>query len=196
MFCPKCGTKNPEDGKYCRSCGADIGRVTAALKGTTSNILSDIDEGLSSWDGTNGTEEDSLRRRDPDEVYGDGIKAGISGLGFLIASMALLITGAAGGRNWWWAFLIPAFALLAKGISDILKSRRMQKSRMEFFASATSLGSAPNTTALPPIAADYVPAAAESRFKTGDLVPSSVTDNTTKLLEIDRDGETRTLPKQ
>ncbi|MGI8670151.1 MAG: zinc-ribbon domain-containing protein, partial [Aridibacter sp.] len=23
MFCPKCGTQNPENGKFCRKCGTD-----------------------------------------------------------------------------------------------------------------------------------------------------------------------------
>ncbi len=193
MFCPKCGTKNPEDGKYCRSCGADIGGVTAALKGKRSDLLAEIDEGLSSLDLDHGG--DPLRRSDPDEVYGDSVRSLITGLGFFIASMALLITGAAGGRNWWWAFLIPAFVLLGKGISDMLKSRRMQKSRMEYMATVLKSSPAQDAAALPPNTTEYIPVA-ESRFKTGDLIPPSVTENTTKLLELDQDGETVSLPKR
>ncbi len=33
MFCPKCGIKNPENGKYCRSCGTDLNIVSKALRG-------------------------------------------------------------------------------------------------------------------------------------------------------------------
>ena len=33
MFCPKCGTQNPETGKFCRSCGTDLGNVSQALTG-------------------------------------------------------------------------------------------------------------------------------------------------------------------
>ena len=33
MFCPKCGTQNPETGKFCRSCGTDLGNVSEALTG-------------------------------------------------------------------------------------------------------------------------------------------------------------------
>ena len=33
MFCPKCGKQNPEDGKFCRSCGTDLGNVSSALTG-------------------------------------------------------------------------------------------------------------------------------------------------------------------
>ncbi len=196
MFCPKCGTKNPDDGKYCRSCGVDIGNVPAALKGSGSLMLSDIEDGLSSMDMGCGTGSSSARRRDPAEVYGDGIKSVVSGVGFVVVAMALLFTGVAGGKVWWWAMLFPAFTFFAKGMSDIMKSRRMETSRMAFYSTqASSLGPPPNTTALPPNRTDYVPATVESRFKTGDLVPPSVTDNTTKLLEIDKDGETMTLPK-
>ena len=37
---------------------------------------------------------------------------------------------------------------------------------------------------------------ADSRYRTGDLAPPSVTDSTTKLLELDPEGETTTLPKK
>ena len=33
MFCPKCGTQNPETGRFCRSCGTDLGNVSQALTG-------------------------------------------------------------------------------------------------------------------------------------------------------------------
>jgi hypothetical protein len=53
-------------------------------------------------------------------------------------------------------------------------------------------GSSP--AALPPNQTEYV--APESRFKTGDLVPPSVTDNTTRHLEMDSEGKTMALPKK
>ena len=33
MFCPKCGVKNPDDGKFCRKCGTDLNLVSDAIKG-------------------------------------------------------------------------------------------------------------------------------------------------------------------
>ncbi|MCB1024984.1 MAG: zinc ribbon domain-containing protein, partial [Acidobacteria bacterium] len=36
MFCPKCGTKNPNKGKYCRKCGSDLELVSDALSGKLS----------------------------------------------------------------------------------------------------------------------------------------------------------------
>lgn len=199
MFCPKCGTQNPEDGKYCRSCGTDIGNVNAAMSKVSptsnsfSNMFDEMDWGMESG---SGKKRGIARRKDPHDVYGDSIRAILSGLGFFIVSMALLFTGVAGGRNWWWAMLFPAFTFLAKGISDHLKYRKMIQlnSAQISYEKPQSIGSPQATTALPPQQTQFV--APESRYKTGDLAPPSVTDGTTKLLEIDQDGETKALPKE
>ncbi len=33
MFCPKCGSQNVEQSKFCRGCGADVSNVSAAMAG-------------------------------------------------------------------------------------------------------------------------------------------------------------------
>lgn len=192
MFCPKCGNKNPEDGKFCRSCGVDLTNVSAALNGSLQQRSPGLDDdmmagmGVDNWFDSSMTEpKDAQRRTDPNEVFGDGVKSIISGAGFLIVSLALLFTGVAGGRVWWWAMLFPAFTFFAKGISDILKTRRMEKSRLSSASVERSFFSrAGETTTLPPVSTDYAQSKA-SRFETGDLVPPSVTDSTTKLLDKD-----------
>jgi hypothetical protein len=191
MFCPKCGIKNPDDGKFCRSCGVDLGNVSAAMSGTLAPLVSN--HGLDA--GTAHIQNESRRRSDPAEVYGDSIKSIISGIGFLIVSMALLFTGVANGRTWWWAMLFPAFMFLAKGISDLLKSRKIESLRAPFMSTESkTFGPMAAVHSLPLKQADYI--SPDPRYKTGDLVPPSVTDNTTKLLEIDHENETKALPKQ
>lgn len=34
MFCPKCGSQNADETKFCRGCGADVGNVLAAVSAT------------------------------------------------------------------------------------------------------------------------------------------------------------------
>lgn len=188
MFCPKCGTQNPETGKFCRSCGVDLGNVAAVMSGSlpanfTDPAVAEI-------------HNQAKRRSDPNEVYADAIKSIISGLGFLIVAIALLTTGVAGGRAWWWAMLFPAFTFLAKGISEYMKYGKMDKSRTSFAKQfPVELNQPHINTGLPSSRTEYV-SPSESNYKTGDLVPPSVTDSTTKHLEIDSEGQTMTLPKK
>ncbi len=88
MFCPKCGIQNPEAGKFCRSCGTDLGTVSAALTGNLPAQFSDA--------GTAQIHHEARRRSDPNEVFGDAMKSIISGIGFLVVAIALLTTGVAG----------------------------------------------------------------------------------------------------
>jgi hypothetical protein len=54
--------------------------------------------------------------------------------------------------------------------------------------------SAGPAASLTPAQSDFI-SPAESRYKTGDLVPPSVTEGTTRHLDIDSEGKTMTLPK-
>lgn len=197
MFCPKCGTKNPEDGKFCRSCGVDIGVVSKALTGKPKSddlgLGMDLDSSLGLF---STTPEDERRRSDPAEVYGDAVKAIISGIGFLIVAIVLFTTGVAGGDKWWWAMLFPAFTFLGKGVSDLLKSKKMEQRRaLQASESVRVLNSTRSTNAeLPPASTEFV--SPESRYRTGELIPPSVTEGTTRHLEINTEGETMTLPKR
>ena len=76
----------------------------------------------------------------------------------------------------------------------ISADERYEKKRAQFSAESVNVlpTSAPNP-ALPPQKTTFV--SPESRYKTGDLVPPSVTDSTTRHLEVNSEGETMTLPK-
>ncbi|MDM7922549.1 MAG: zinc ribbon domain-containing protein [Pyrinomonadaceae bacterium] len=179
MFCPKCGTKNPDDGRFCRSCGGGLSNVPAALANVNLG-LHPVGRG----------------KKDPDELFAEAVKNLIFGVGFLIISIVLFATNVAGGKVWWWSMLFPAVSFIAMGTSNYLKSKRLER-KMGVAplaeASVSLPGPAAEPAPLPPAREQFV--TPESRYKTGDLVPPSVTDDTTKHLKMDNEGETMTLPK-
>ena len=116
------------------------------------------------------------------------------GIAFLIVSVILAFTGKAGG--WWFWMLIPAFAMLGSGVAQYIQLKKTEQRNISLIqqSSQNVFSSVPQNSALPPTQTQYV--APESRYKTGDLAPSSVTDSTTRHLEINSEGETMTLPKK
>lgn len=175
MFCPKCGTKNPEDGKFCRKCGTDLSPVTDALAGGPAVYTSG-------------------RRRKRGISWESALGKTFMGAAFLTVSIILGVTGAAGGRDWWYWLLIPAFAMIGAGLAQIIQLRGGTQQKVEFRGGVDAL---PQTEerVLPPSQTGYVGNENSQKYETGDLVPSSVVENTTKLLEVDREGQTMTLPK-
>jgi hypothetical protein len=196
MFCPKCGTQNPETGKFCRSCGTDLGTVAAALTGNLPKPSPQTSVGGRSGEPV--TLESSLTKL-------------FMGMAFLIISVALSFTGM--GRNWWFWMLIPAFGLLATGLAHLAHLKKLEKQNASYSPGGgrhalssrepSANDSQPNS-ALPPTRTDYVsPGAAVSGarqaavYDTGEFAaPTSVTEGTTRHLEINKDGETMTLPKK
>lgn len=201
MFCPKCGSENPEAGKFCRKCGSDLVAVSLAI-GNGVHTGSDL---MGSGDGSDTAAGDNSRGaggsalgcdslKDPDDLFAAGIRSSVLGLGFLIISAVLFFTNVAGGHAWWWAMLFPGFGMLASGIGNVSRAKRKEK-RLRRAGYSGSLGRAHS----PPQEigtgnTDFVPSKASSRFETGDLVPPSVVENTTRLLKKDSESETMTLP--
>lgn len=181
MFCPKCGIENPDTGKFCRSCGTDLGNVSDALSGKLV-----IDQSCG-----------TTRRGRPLTLEGIATKF-FMGVAFMVISIALAVTGA--GRGWWFWMLVPAFMFIGSGAAQFFQFRRAEQGRAGFSAdSAMSFSSVPRSASLPPQPANFA-ATVESRYKTGDLVPPSVTEDTTRHLDqradVNPDGETIALPKR
>jgi ribosomal protein L40E len=203
MFCPKCGTENPETGKFCRSCGTDLSGVSKALKkkssnsndlwGTSGDLWGNSADQNDMWQ-TSGNQKELTN---PDDIFGAGVRSVIVGFGFLAVSMALLFTGVAGGKSWWWAMLFPSFFSFANGVSQILKANRMNRNAANANPAMQNQipPNQPNLN-LPPNQTEYVKPQ-NSIYDTGELAPPpSVTEQTTKHLEMNSEGETMTLPKK
>jgi hypothetical protein len=189
MFCPKCGTQNPETGKFCRSCGSDLAVVSEALTGRAGLIPEIVGD-------DSRAAQRHLRRNDPDEAWSAGARQSILGIGFFIISMVLFFTNVAGGSGWWWAMLFPGFSLLATGIGSIVRARRLEQRQQAVLGvgSRQSFGGYSDPASLPASNPDYVPVG--SPYNTGDLAPPSVTDGTTRHLSLENEGETKILSNE
>jgi len=186
MFCQKCGTQNPDNGKFCRNCGIDLA-ATSEPQGIN---LRPADYYVD--------QRGRVRSNNPDDLWSAGIRNAILGIGFLVVSMALLLTNVAKGNRWWWAMLFPAFSLLASGISSIAKSKRLEKKNSQVQAQPQPVlfAQPPTNASLPPSQTKYVKPQG-SIYDTGELVaPPSVIEATTRHLEMNSEGETMTLPKK
>ncbi len=173
MFCPKCGQQNPETGKFCRSCGTDLGNVSNALS-------------------TSPRPQQLLNHKGKPVHWEGAITKFFSGLAFLVVSLVLAFSQM--GRGWWFWLLIPAFGSIGSGVAQYVQLRKAEKGRLGYSpADQQNIFPPTQNSALPPQQTTFV--SPESRYKTGDLVPPSVTDNTTRHLEIDKEGQTMTLPK-
>lgn len=190
MFCPKCGTENPDTGKFCRSCGTDLSGVSKAI----TNKSSENDMWGGDWTGM-GIKNQS-QPTDPDDLFSNGVKGVITGFGFLGVSMALLFTGVAGGKAWWWALLFPAFITFANGVTQILKANSLKRKANANPVMQNQFAQTPPQANLPPKHTEYIKPQS-SIYDTGELItPPSVTEHTTKHLEMNSEGETMTLPKK
>lgn len=176
MFCPKCGIQNPETGKFCRSCGTDLGNVSDALSGKLPAA------------------QQLINHKGKPITLESAITKFFMGVAFLVISIVLGVSGK--GTGWWFWMLIPALMFIGSGIAQYLQIRSSGRSSGVSFAPVDRnvISNPPSNAALPPQQTTFV--SPESKYKTGDLVPPSVTDTTTKHLEMDSEGETMTLPKR
>ncbi|HEY8409778.1 MAG TPA: zinc-ribbon domain-containing protein [Pyrinomonadaceae bacterium] len=116
MFCPKCATQNLEGASYCRVCGANISLVPQALTGQMVQPPAQPEELL----------DDSYhrRRRGRPLTIELAFKNIFMGVAFVIISIAL---SRSIGATWWFWMLIPAFALMAKGVGQYMRLKERDK---------------------------------------------------------------------
>lgn len=174
MFCPNCGIENPDNGKFCRSCGANIINVLAVMHGTVPEL------------------NESAGKEDYAELYSTGVRNTILGAGFLVTSVFLFTLP--GNTFFWLLAMIPAFFLIASGVKKILKSEELKKQIM-FRSLPRSFPNVPNKQFLP-AQSDYVKPQ-KTIYETDELngEPLSVTEDTTNRLTTNHESETMTLSK-
>lgn len=161
MYCPKCGKQNPETGIYCRSCGTDLAVVSSAL--------------------ANGYKEQApLLNKKGKPIRWDGaISSTFVGVAFLIIAIILGVSGK--GSGWWFWMLVPSFACLGSGIAQFVQLRQRQKEQNARFRPMNTAIGGSEQRDLPPPRTEFI--RPDTAYSTGDLVPPSVTEGTTRLLD-------------
>ena len=165
MYCPKCGTQNVEDVKFCRSCGANLSLVPQALSGLLPQ------EHAADSDSERRRRDRHGRRIHHQPSIARGIQQVFLGLAFLIIAITLWVTNV----RWGLWLLIPAFTILGKGFGDIAAAKQSQSVAQPAAGPARTTGEI-----APPPDLDRLPQA-----------PPSITENTTRHLDSTKEQRPR-----
>lgn len=117
MFCPKCGTENIDDAKFCRACGANISLVPQALTGQLPQVNQHENFDWVAY-------YDYKKHRRPASLS-HGVSQVFIGLAFLIITILLGMKDI--GKGWYFWLLIPGFAMLGKGIGGVWQAKSDQR---------------------------------------------------------------------
>ena len=93
MFCSKCGTENPDNGKFCRSCGVPINGGTAVAPAMPPQLQRLVD------------------KKGKPISYESALAKIFTGIAFIVIACFLYFTNAAGGHAWGFWMLIPGLRL-------------------------------------------------------------------------------------
>ncbi|HLL14887.1 MAG TPA: zinc ribbon domain-containing protein [Pyrinomonadaceae bacterium] len=172
MYCPKCGTQNTDDASFCRGCGANVSLVPQALAG---HLPAPVAAGKDVQPGQH--KRDEHKRVEPPNLTYAIVKTFV-GIAFVLVALSVRNVNQIAGHIWWFWMLIPAAGSLGSGVAEFARLYQQQ----------TTTPQLPAANAYVPPAVSPSPRAAElpPRVTTDFYTPSSVTENTTKLLEKDQ----------
>jgi hypothetical protein len=163
MFCPKCAAQNADETKFCRACGADISSVLAVVDGLPTPRQARSEKYI--------------------DLYSSGIRNLMLALGFLFISMEVYRIPPT-DTYIWLLLMIPAFPLVASGVSRLLKAKGLKALSQSEASQPMSLPGSISDAFLPSAQGEFIKPEA-SVYETDDLleVPSSVTEHTTRRLK-------------
>ena len=98
------------------------------------------------------------------------------------------------GTGWWFWLFFAAFPTIGFGVSQIIRLEGEKKYQAEFqHRNASRELEANERASLPPKQTTYASEIPSPSYETGEMVPPSVTENTTRHLEMESEAKTRTL---
>jgi hypothetical protein len=161
MFCPKCGSQNPDETTYCRGCGADLSAIVAIVTGKI-------------------RDSPALAEKEV-ELFSSGIRGLITGVGFLLVAVLALTLSPKLAIAVLFGLAFASF-FIGTGVSRLIQSRGIKRLREPKHSQPTAL--APGEPEyLKPARSIY-----ETDELMGS--PRSVTENTTTHLKIEGGDET------
>ncbi|REJ76412.1 MAG: hypothetical protein DWQ47_12460 [Acidobacteria bacterium] len=191
MYCAKCGTKNPDSGKYCRKCGATLPKVIG--NGDDFVLENWVNDKLAPHF-TGGQRNAKKKKKDVELSWEAAMGSIGSGIAFIIISIVLAYQPM--GFGWWFWMLIPGFGALGVGIAQVIRLQKEDKRQIAFSEGPPEKQiDTEDRAALPPDQSVF----AEDEFRmpegSGEFAPPSVTEGTTRHLEMDSEVDTSKLEK-
>jgi len=164
--------QNVDGASYCRACGANISLVPQAMTGRLPEAVAwpDAQSGRGRHRGT--------------PTFEKGVENIFAGAAFFLIVVLGALFFRRGFMIWIW-MLIPAFSMLGKGASTIIRARREQKTFAPFAPppSMAQMPTAPRFSGLS--------AAGTSELATP---PTSITEGTTRHLDATASAKPRRTP--
>jgi hypothetical protein len=177
MYCPKCGTQNVDDASFCRGCGANVSLVPQALTGR-------LPEGM-----TEGKQQKRREKKCEEDEAPNLTSATVKtfvGIAFIIVALSVRNVWQIAGQVWWFWMLIPAAGSLGTGVAEFLRLSQYEKSRQLPMGSSSSSAYIPPAVSAPHAAVHGAELPPRRNHVSDIYTPSSVTENTTKLLDKDQ----------
>lgn len=166
MYCPKCGTDNNENARFCRACGMDISIVPMVLTGQLNEALEKNPKRMARALKKQKEIEESM-------TWESAMSSFFTGVAFLLIFLGGLFFMRGLFMMWIW-FIIPSLGCMGSGLGKMFQLRQKEKQLLQNQnQSQTSLPFFSKTNI------SQMPSRDTNEFLSA---PPSITENTTRHL--------------